>query len=199
MKTSIELIYGNSNTKGSKRQNDINSQVVQYFSTQDFYKDKTFKKEVTLKTPNSVGGKDTFKVDIAVFDKDGKIVEVILNKAPFCNLKQNETNAIGSRVNEVFRLVNDFPDIRLTWFTFSPNNTPYFKKTGVVKNIEKNIIHPICTTNFKKNLSLGDFSIREIFVTFDWKGISVGQNKNDYDNMFNNGTFSIENISIQEF
>jgi hypothetical protein len=199
MENSIKKIYGNSNTKGTKRQDDINDQVVDFFKNQDSYKDKTFKNEVKLSTPNSVGGKSTFDVDIAVYDVDGNVVEVILNKAPYSNMKQNETNAIGSRVNEVFRLVNDFPNVKLTWFTFSPNNTPYFKKDGVVKTIERNSIHSICNDNFYKNLSLGDFSMREIFVTFDWKGISVGQNKKDYDQMFINGQFSFENIKIQEF
>jgi hypothetical protein len=202
MENSIKKIYGNSNTKGTKRQNDINSEVVEFFSKQDSYKDKIFKKEVKLKTPNSLGGKPTFKVDIAVYDVDGSIVEVILNKAPYSNMKQNETNAIGSRVNEVFRLIYDFPNVKLTWFTFSPNNTPYFKKSGLVKNIEKNDIHSICNENFYNRLRIDEsekFSIREIFVTFDWKGISVGQDKKDYDQMFINGQFSFENIKIQEF
>ncbi len=199
MENSIKIIYGNSNTKGTKRQDDINSQVIEFFSVQDSYKGKKFKKEVKLRTPNSVGGKSTFKVDIAVYDIDGNVVEVILNKAPYCNIKQNETNAIGSRVNEVFRLINDFPNVKLTWFTFSPNNTPYFKKDGTVKTIERNNIHSICNPNFYKNLSLGSFSMREIFVTFDWKGISVGQNKKDYDQLLTDGNFSFENIKIQEF
>ncbi len=198
MENSIKKIYGNSNTKGRKRQDDINSEVINFFSSQDSYKDMTFKKEVTLFTPTSVGGKSTFDVDIAVYDKDGNVVEVILNKAPYSNMKQNETNAIGSRVNEVFRLINDFPNVKLTWFTFSPNNTPYFKKDGLVKTIEKNSIHSICNENFYKNIS-GNFSMREIFVTFDWKGISIGQNKKDYDQMFINGQFSFENIKILEF
>jgi hypothetical protein len=199
MEDSIKKIYGNSNTKGRKRQDDINSQVIDFFSKQDSYKDKIFKNEVKLRTPNSVGGKSTFDVDIAVYDVYGNVVEVILNKAPYSNMKQNETNAIGSRVNEFFRLVNDFPNVKLTWFTFSPNNTPYFKKDGVVKTIERNTIHSICNDNFYKNLSLGNFSMREIFVTFDWVGIAVGQNKKDYDQMIIDGQFSFENIKINEF
>lgn len=201
MKNSIKKIYGNSNTKGTKRQNDINSEVVEFFSKQDSYKDKTFKKEVKLKTPNDMGGKSTFKVDIVVYDVNGNIVEIILNKAPYSNMKQNETNATGSRFFEPFRLIYDFPNAKLTWFTFSPNNTPYFKKTGLVKNIEKNNIHSICNEKFYKLVSAEseNFSIREIFVTFDWKGISVGQNKKDYDQMSINGQFSFEEIKIQEF
>lgn len=202
MLDSIKKIYGNSNTKGSQRQKDINSEVISFFLNQDSYKDKTFKKEVKLKTPNSVGGKQTFKVDVVVYDNDNNITEIILNKAPYSNTKQNETNAIGSKVNEVYRLINDFPNVKLTWFNFSPNNTPYFKKDGLVKSIEKNVVHSICNDNFHKRIKIDEsekFSMREIFVTFNWNGILVGQKKKNFDKMISDGQISFSEINIMEF
>lgn len=198
MKESIKKIYGNSNTKGRKRQDDINEEVENYIKSQDGYENLNFKKEVKLKTPNAVGGKLTFKVDIAVYNGD-ELIEVVLNKAPFSNLKQNESNSIGSRVNEVFRLVNDYPNIKITWFTFSPNKTPYFKKDLLVKNIEiNNHLHSICNDKFRNNLSTS-IELNEIFVKFDWNGIEIGQSKKDYDSLIQKGEMNFSNIEVLKF
>jgi hypothetical protein len=195
MENSIKKIYGNSNTKGRKRQDDINQEVINYIKTQEGYNELIFEKELKLKTPNAVGGKQTFKVDIAIYDGD-KLIEVILNKAPFSNLKQNESNSIGSRVNEVFRLVNDFPNVKITWFTFSPNQTPYFKKDSLVKNIEINShLHSICNDSFRKNIST-PIELNEIFVKFDWNGIKPGQNKSEYDLLVESNQMTFTNIEI---
>lgn len=197
MEDSIRKIYGNSNTKGRKRQDDINDEVTNFIKLQPGYENYTFKTEVKLKTPNGVGGKLTFKVDIAIYDGD-KLIEVVLNKAPFSNLKQNESNSIGSRINEVFRLVNDFPDTKITWFTFAPNQTPYFKKDSLVKNIEINDLHSICNDNFRKNIST-PIELNEIFVKFDWNGISVGQNRKEYDTLIKENVMTFTNIEILRF
>ena len=194
---SIKKIYGNSNTKITTRQNDINEEVCNFMQSQSGYDKFDFKKEEILKTPNSVGNKPTFKVDIAIYDND-KLVEVVLNKAPFSNLKQNESNSIGSRINEVFRLANDFPEIKITWFNFLPKQTPYFKKNGLVKNLEINNPHSICNDNFRKLINTS-VNLNEIFVVFDWDGIQINQNKSDFESYIRDGIMSFTNIEIKEF
>ena len=159
---SLKLIYGDSNTRGKNRQNNINKEVCEYLKSTGDYDGVEFRMEEKLKTPNSVGGKTTFDVDISIY-RDDKLIEVVLNKAPYSNFLQNEQNSINSRIGETFRLVNDYPDIKITWFDFLPRTTPYFENGGKVKRIETNSPHPICTDAFSKNLSINN-DIREIFV-----------------------------------
>ena len=194
---SIKFIYEESDTRGKNRQNIINREVCEYLKLTGKYDDVEFRLEDKLSTPNSVGGKKTFDVDIAIY-KEGVLIEVVLNKAPYSNICQNEQNSINSRIGETFRIVNDFPDIKITWFNFLPKMTPYFEDGGKVKRVEINQPHPICTDNFRKNISIKN-EIREIFVCFDWNGIPIGSNKSKFGELLESGTMYWDNVEIIEY
>jgi hypothetical protein len=131
-----------------------------------------------------------FKVDVALF-RNGKLVEVILIKAPASNIKQNHVNALNSQVGEYHRIDNKlYPNLKITQITFLPNVSPYFTKEETIKNFET----PESTflTKFEINSKL---EIEEVRVRFDIEGIRECKNKEDINQLFVNGN-PITNIMI---
>lgn len=180
--------YSMSESRGKKRQHAINDAIINVMKGQKEYEGCEFKKEVRMN--EKIGWGKSFAVDIQVF-KNNKLIEIILGKAPASNLIQNHVNILGARGGEVWRLMRYIKDgIKVTFLTFQPNETPYFKGNGDVKHFEKNSVGTI-----SEMTNLCGVNIQEVTVTFDIDGINTCVTKEDVKNLFSNDDI-IKNIKV---
>jgi len=139
---------------GKKRQLVINNIVVKALSRQKKYEGCTFK--IEDKIPSCWGKTKTFAVDIGIY-KDGKLIEIVLIKAPSSNIQQNSINSCNSRAGEIQRI--DLDDVNVIFINFMPKQSPYFNKRGEVTKIENNKPESIITNRSKYPLNVLDITI----------------------------------------
>ena len=180
-----KISYSVAESRGKKKQNIINEVVIDSLKKLDSYKDCVFKEEVRM---NPLWGK-YFPVDIAIYRND-VLIEIVLNKAPASNAKQNKVNTMNSINSDIDRLSN-YKNIKITLVNFLPNITPFFTRKESIKNFENNKLDFLMNKGVTKKVD-----IDEIFITFDISNITKCLNKSDIKNLFNNNPIS--NIKIEE-
>lgn len=169
--------YSISESRGKKRQHLINKVMIDSLKVLDKYKNCEFVTEVRM-NKDILWGK-FFSVDLQVFE-NGKLVEILLFKAPASNLSQNHVNMLGSRTGEALRLAPTLEKgVTLTFISLQPNVSPFFTKKGDIKHFEKNHVGNI--ESVKSYISV-DFS--EITITFNIEGLELCKNKEEVKNLF---------------
>lgn len=139
IKSIYEVSYNISKSRGKNRQETINNVIINLLKDKPEYADCDFKSEVRIPGTKLLWGK-YFPVDICVY-KNNEIIEIILNKAPASNIKQNHVNSIASLNSDIDRLSkndNGLDQIKVSLFNFLPKKSPFFKRNETIKNFEKN-------------------------------------------------------------
>lgn len=188
----IQNIYSSSYTigesRGKKRQHIINETIIESLKNLPKYEGCKFECEKRI---SEIMWGEFFDVDTAVYN-NGKLIEILLFKAPASNIAQNSVNVRNHRMGEVTRLLPLIREgVNVTFISLQPNVTPYFKSDGNIKHTEKNHVHTI--QNVKEYLKDIDFS--EITVTFNIEGIENCKTKKDVKNLFSNNEV-ITNIEV---
>lgn len=179
-----KLSYETAKSRSTLKSTTTNEVIIEAMLRNKSYKRVGF--ETENKVPANWGKNDLFKVDVSTFKKE-ILSEVVLAKAPACNVRQNKINSINALVGESMRLnVND--GVKLNIINFLPNNTPFFTKDGRIKKFESNTPHFVTRTKVNFNQS-----INEIYVTFDIAGLEDCETKEDVNNLFLN-TNPITNV-----
>lgn len=153
-----------------------------------------FKPEIRIPGSKLLWGK-YFPVDICVY-KNNEIVEIILNKAPASNIRQNHVNSIASLNSDIDRLSksgNGLDNIKISLFNFLPKKSPFFKRNETIKNFEKNETFFLMKSGIVKK-----FCIDQVYIIFEIDGLENCESKLDVENLFSNSN-PIKNISIEEF
>ena len=180
-KKQIYEIYSKSYTikglRGKERQKIINRNTIDILMLDDKYKDCSFKEEERL---YEVSWGKYFAVDISIY-KDNELIEIVLVKAPASNIGQNKQNSLNSKFGEVGRLSDYFKKgVKLTFFNFLPNISPYFYKNEDIKDFQNNKVEGI---ERAKDILKECVDFRQIFVTFNISNIKDCKNKNDVKNL----------------
>ena len=188
----IHQIYSKSYTisesRGKERQNIINDTIIDILKGQEKYEGCIFKTEKRMYDNISWG--NYFTVDIQVW-KDGKLIEIILAKAPASNILQNRVNSLNARAGELMRLGEyGVKGVNITFFTFQPNKSPYFTSLGKIKHFEETSVEGI-----SKVRELITFDFTELTVTFDINGIENCITREDVKEIFMNEDV-IHNIKV---
>lgn len=171
-----ELSYSISESRGKKRQEIINHNVIDALKLLENYRECEFRTEVRVK---EITYGEYFTVDIQVF-KNGKLVEILLLKAPASNVNQNDVNSKNARCGEVLRLAPLIRrGVKLTFICLLPNTTPFFTIDGNIKHFEKTKIGSI--SEIKKYINV-DFL--DVTITFDIQNIETCKNKTEVKNIF---------------
>ena len=181
-----EVSYSISESRGKKRQNIINSVVIESLKRDITYDGCLFKTEVKIPKRKLLWG-DSFPVDICVY-KDYNLIEIILIKAPASNIKQNRINSLNSINSDITRL-SKLDDIKISLVNFLPRITPFFMRNEIIKSFEKNSPFFLSTCG-----AIYKFEIDELYVTFDISNLNSCKTKLDVKNLFS--TNPIKNIKI---
>lgn len=180
------LSYSLAEAKGKKRQQIIDSKIIESLKNSKEYEGCVFKSEYILKP---LWGK-YFAVDVAVFKNDN-LIEIILAKAPASNIKQNKINNMNSLSSDIERISKY--NVKVSLINFLPNETPYFTKAEKITKFEKNRPEYLMKTGVKK-----DVDVDEIFVTFTIDSLFNCKTKSDLKLLFETQN-PIKNIKIEEF
>jgi hypothetical protein len=188
IKKIYEISYSISESRGKKRQNILNEMVIESLRKDSSYDGCIFKTEVRIPGSMLIWGA-YFPVDICVY-KDGKLIEIILIKAPSSNIKQNKINSLNSINSDVTRL-SKFKDIKILLVNFLLKKSPFFKRDESIKKIENNTPFFLTTSGM-----VYKFDIDEIYVTFEIDGLEKCSSKEDVKSLF---LFNpIKNITIEQ-
>ena len=180
--------YSITESRGKERQNTINDTIINILTKKEEYKDCDFKTETRMYEDISWG--QYFTVDIQVW-KDGKLIEIILAKAPASNIVQNHVNGLNSRAGELLRLGKyGLKGVKITFFTFQPNKCPYFTSNGLIKHFENTTVEGISEVR-----EFITFDFRQVTVTFDINGIEKCSNREDVKKILMNEEV-INNIQV---
>jgi len=181
-----EVSYSINQSRGKNRQNIINSVVIESLKQDETYDGCLFRTEVNIPKRKLLWG-ESFPVDICVY-KDYKLIEIILNKAPASNIKQNKINTLNSINSDITRL-SKLNDIKISLVNFLPRITPFFMRNETIKHFEKNspFFLSTCGVVYK-------FEIDEIYVMFDIGDLNACKTKSDVKNLFSINP--IKNIKI---
>lgn len=181
-----KLSYETAKSRSTLKSTTTNEVIIEAMLRNNSYKRVGF--ETENKVPANWGKNNQFKVDVSTFKKDN-LSEIVLAKAPACNIRQNKINSINALVGESMRL-NIGENVKLNIINFLPNNTPFFTKDGRIKKFENNKPHFITRTNVNFNQN-----INEIYITFDIAGIEDCETKEDVNELFVN-TNPITNVVV---
>jgi hypothetical protein len=169
--------YSIEESRGKKRQHLINSIIIESLKNNNNYDDCQFFTETRIK--NILWGK-YFSIDIEVH-KNGKLIEIILAKAPASNITQNSVNSLNGKAGEMSRLTPILKDgVKLTFITFQPVISPFFTNSGIIKHFENNKVRTI--NSLKENNVNVDFL--DILITFNIEGIESCENRKDVQTIF---------------
>jgi hypothetical protein len=188
IKNIYKISYSLSELRSRKRQDVINNIVIESIISNDNYKNCEFKTEVRISGKDLLWG-SYFPVDICVY-RNGKLSEIIFNKAPTSNLKQNKVHMLNDINSEIMRL-SKLSDIKISLINFYPNITPFFSKHETIRKFETNrpFFISTCGVPYK-------FDIDEVYVTFDIDKISECTTREDVRVLFEQNP--IKNIKIIE-
>lgn len=178
IKRIYEVSYSISESRGKNRQNIINEIVIESLKSDPSYISCEFRTEERIPGSKLLWG-NYFPVDISVY-KDGKLIEIILNKAPSSNIKQNRINSLNSINSDITRL-SKLDDIKISLVNFLPKRSPFFKRNESIKNIEKNspFFLSTCGVPYK-------FDIDEIWVSFEIENLESCSTKSEVKDLFLN-------------
>jgi len=137
-----KLCYSVAESKGKIKQNTLNQIVINSLKNNPDYDNCIFKTEIRIPGNEIYWGK-YFTVDICVY-KDDELIEVILNKAPTSNIKQNHVNSLNSKYGELGKLLK-LNNIKVTMVNFEPKITPFFQRNEKIKNFENNDVYFLTT------------------------------------------------------
>jgi hypothetical protein len=176
IKRIYEVSYTISESRGKNRQNIINDVVIESLKSDIYYNDCVFKKEVIIPGTKLLWGK-YFPVDICVY-KDNTLIEIILNKAPSSNIKQNRINSLNGINSDITRL-SKLENIKISLINFLPKISPFFKRDESIKSFEKNEPFFLSTSG-----AFYKFDVDEIYVTFEINNLYKCNSKVDVRNLF---------------
>jgi len=188
IKQIYEVSYTISESRGKARQNIINEVIIESLKNDQGYVGCTFKTEVRIPESKLLWG-NYFPVDICVY-KDGELIEIILNKAPTSNIKQNRINSLNSINSDITRL-SKFDNIKISLINFLPKKSPFFKRDETIKNFENNkpFFLSTCGATYK-------FDIDEVYIVFEIDNLEDCKTKVDVKNLFIGNP--IKNITIEQ-
>lgn len=188
IKKIYEVSYSISESRGKNRQNIINDVVIESLKNDPSYIGCVFKPEVRIPGSKLLWGK-YFPVDICVY-KDDILIEIILNKAPSSNIKQNRINSLNSINSDITRL-SKMDNIKVSLINFLPKKSPFFKRDETIKNFENNTPFFLSTCG-----AVYKFDIDEVYITFELDNLDTCKNKADVKNLFTSNP--IKNIKIMQ-
>jgi hypothetical protein len=188
IKKIYEVSYSISESRGKNRQNIINDVVIESLKSDPLYNGCVFKTEVRIPGSKLLWGK-YFPVDICVY-KDDILIEIILNKAPSSNIKQNRINSLNSINSDITRL-SKMNNIKVSIMNFLPKKSPFFKRDETIKKFENNTPFFLSTCG-----AVYKFDIDEVYITFELDNLDICKNKMDVKNLFTSNP--IKNIKVEQ-
>lgn len=188
IKKIYEVSYTISESRGKNRQNIINDVVIESLKSDPIYNGCEFKTEVRIPGTKLLWGK-YFPVDICVYKND-VLIEIILNKAPSSNIKQNRINSLNSINSDITRL-SKLENIKVSLINFLPKKSPFFKRDESIKNFENNTPFFLSTCG-----AVYKFDIDEVYITFEIDNLDKCNSKVDVKNLFSINP--IKNIKIEQ-
>jgi hypothetical protein len=186
IKKIYEISFSISESRSKKRQNIINEVVKESLKLDSNYVGCEFKTEVRIPKEKITWG-EFFPVDICVY-KDGNLIEIILNKAPASNIKQNRINSLNGINSEIIRL-SKLENIKITLINFLPKKTPFFKIDETIKNFETNTPFFLTTSGV-----VYKFDIDEIYILFEINNLEQCESKTEVKQLFIENP--VKNINI---
>lgn len=188
IKKIYEISYSIQESRGKNRQDVINGVVIESLKNDPLYNECFFKTEVRIPEEKLLWGK-YFPVDICVYKND-ILIEIILNKAPTSNIKQNRINSLNSINSDITRL-SKIDNIKVSLINFLPKKSPYFKRDETIKKFENNSPFFLSTCG-----AVYKFDIDEVYITFELDNLETCKNKIDVKNLFTSNP--IKNIKVQQ-